>query len=569
MLSACGGGGDDGDDGGAGNSIVFAYEQELASWNKTTSDGNLSANSIPLQWVTMGFWYWGEGGEITPNEDFGSYEMVSEDPLTIEYTIHPDAVWSDGEPIDCDDVLLHWSQNGGYLDWSTPSTTGIEDVMLPDCEPGDKEFTYEYRQPFADWEIQAPGHGNNTMMPAHIVAEQGGLESGDELIDIIKSVDWENEDVREEQAEQANEQLADAIEFFQNGWVISDSLPDEELIPSSGPFITGSYDSGNQLTLVPNEEYWGEPPAADEVIIRFIEQNEQAQALQNGEIDIMAPQPTNDLKDQLEAMEGVQTEVFDQFTFEHITFNHDSGAFADSPELRQAFAMCVPRQLMVENLIHPIQPDAEPRDTATAHHLEDYYDEVVAASLPEEVAAQDVDAARELLEEHDLVGTTVELGTQDNPRRNNQAQLTQDACNEAGFDVQLNVSADFLEGDGDMYGGRFDAAMFAWQGSPAIANWTGTYTTIRECTADGKGNNVGCYSSEETDALINEVLQTADPDEQARLVGEISARLWEDGVSIPLFNHPGMAAWADDVQNVVPNPAQSDMVWNMPEWTRG
>lgn len=579
VLTACGSdSGDNGSsddsqsDGGGGGTITLGYEQEWTTWNSTTSDGNLVANSVATYQVTTGFWFFGEGGAITPNEEFGSYEVVSEDPLTVTYTFHPDAAWSDGTPLDCDDALMWWSQQGGFLDFSTPGTAGIEDTKMPECESGDKEFTLEYLTPYADWEGAGPGQGNTTIMPAHVVAEQGGLESGDELIDIIKGVDWDYSTPHSERdhggIEEAEAALADAIEFFKTGWIIDGALPDESLIPSSGPFTIGSYSAGEQLTLVPNEAYWGEPAKADEVIFRYIAQDAQAQALQNGEIDIMSPQPSSDLRDQLEALSGVEVAVFDQYLYEHNTFNFESGPFSESLPLREAWMKCLPRETLVQNLIRPIDEEAQVRNTVVAHPLDPYYDDVVSNSMPDEFAEQDIEGAREILEEEDAVGTTIRLRTLDNPRRNAQGQLIQDACNEAGFDVDFEAHGDFFAQDGAMYTNRYDVAMAAWSGSALISGWNSTYSTPDECSASGKGNNNGCYSNPELDALLEEVLVTVDEDEKVRVISEISTILWEDGVSVPLFNHPGMAAWADDVQNVVPNPAQSDIVWNMQEWTR-
>ncbi len=80
---------------------------------------------------------------MTPHEEFGTYEKVSDDPLTVEYTINEAAVWSDGVPIDCDDVQLWWTQNSGAIDglFSAVGIQGIEDTTRPECEPGGKSFT--------------------------------------------------------------------------------------------------------------------------------------------------------------------------------------------------------------------------------------------------------------------------------------------------------------------------------------------------------------------------------------------------------------------------------------------
>lgn len=572
-LSACGGGSDDTDEpkdsetsaaAEGGGTITLAYEQELFTYNGNTGDGNALANSIATQWVKTGFWYFGEDGVVTPNEDFGTFEKTSDDPLTVEYQINENAAWSDGEPIDCDDIMLWWAQSGGFLGFSTAGTAGVEDTKMPTCAPGDKNFTLEYTKPYADWMATAPGHGNGALQPAHIVATQGGLADGAELIQVIQGVDYADEAA----VEAANEQLADAIEFYNNGWTIDGALPSEDLIPSSGPFKFGEYKAGESLTLVPNDAYWGTAPKADEVVIRFIEQNEQAQALQNGEVDIVSPQPSTDLKAQLESLSGVELAVFPQYVYEHLTFNHDSGAFAGNPELRKAFVMCVPRQLMVDNLIKPVQEDAAVVNSTVAATLDPFYQEVVDNSVPADMAQQDIEGAKKILEDNDLVGTTVKVRTLDNPRRNQQGQLIKDACDQAGFDIDFEAHGDFFEGEGALYQNRYDVSMFAWSGSSLISGWNSQYRTVDECTAEAKGSNMGCYSNEEMDALLDQVLRTSVEQEKIDLISQISKISWEDVVAIPLFNHPGMAAWNSEVQGIVPNPAQSDIVWNMPEWTR-
>ena len=65
--------------------------------------------------MLTGFWEFGEDGTVVPDEEFGTYEKTSDDPLTVEYKINPDAAWSDGEPIDCDDVDADLGRQLGHL----------------------------------------------------------------------------------------------------------------------------------------------------------------------------------------------------------------------------------------------------------------------------------------------------------------------------------------------------------------------------------------------------------------------------------------------------------------------
>ncbi|MDB1086039.1 ABC transporter family substrate-binding protein [Streptomyces sp. ACA25] len=575
VLSACSSdnGGDDaasdngGNGGGPSGTVFVANDQEYDSYNNTVAAGNSNKNAIVNYWVTTGFWYFGEDGVITPNEEFGTYEQVSEDPLTVEYSINPDAVWSDGTPIDCHDVTLWWAQQGGHLIseqendegeteeaplFSVIGTGGIEDVASPGCEGDEKDFTLVYDKPFADWDSNGPSHGNTAMMPAHVVAEQGGF---DDVADMTQAI--LDEDI---------DGLADAAAFFNSGWLFEGSLPDESLVPSSGPFKLSGFEAGETITISYNEEYWGTDPGVEEIVYRLVPGTEQAQALQNGDVQIIQPQPEADVKEQISAMDGVELVEFDQYIYEHLDFNFDSGSLADNLELREAFAKCVPRDQIVQRLINPIAPDAAPQDVRNVAPFEEHYDDAVSYSGGDQYATADIEGARELLEDNDAVGTTVRIGAiADNARRADTAQLIKESCDEAGFDIQPYFEANFFDEDGGLSQNTYDVAMFAWVGSAQVTGWNSTFRTA-ECSAAGKGNNNGCYSNPEMDELLSVIREETDPDAMPGHINEVEKMLWDDMVTIPLFAHPGLLAYQDNLENVVANPAQSSFVWNQPEW---
>ncbi|TDC18815.1 ABC transporter family substrate-binding protein [Streptomyces sp. 8K308] len=566
VLSACGGGDDDGNDdanndanGGSGGTVTYAMAQPWQAYNMTTAGANTVANGQVLEQVLSGFWTFGnEDGQPIPNEDFGTYEMVSEDPLTVDYTINEAAVWSDGTPIDCDDILLWWTAQSGAFDglFSAVGTQGVEDTAMPECEPGGKSFTLLYDQPFADWLTDGPGHGNVAIQPAHIVSEQGGFGSEEEFIAALQGDD--------------PAALEAAAEFYNNGWVIEGSLPDPALIPSSGPYVITGYEANQSVTLTRNENWWGEQPAADSIVFRTIAEEEQVQALQNGDVDIIEPQPTVDIAQQIQAASGFENQVAEEYTYEHLDFNFNAGPFAESVELRRAFALCVPYEDLVVNLIQPVVPDAEVKRVRNVAPWDPGYQEAVDASQAsiDEYGTTDIDASRAILEAEDAVGTTVRLGTLENQRRLDAGALIEASCEQAGFEVEFEPATDFFDTTGALSENRFDVAMFAWAGSPERSGWNSTYRTVTECSPEGKGNNNGCYSNPEMDELLDQVLRTSDEAEAIELTAQIEALLWEDMVTIPLYQHPGITAWNGAVQNVIPNPSQNGITWNADEWAR-
>src|SRR5699024_4372524 len=79
-----------------------AYPAGPSDWDgyNSLTDGTYSTyNNTIADMMFSGFTYFGTDGTICDDTDFGTYEVVSEDPMVIEYTISDDAVWSDGTPV--------------------------------------------------------------------------------------------------------------------------------------------------------------------------------------------------------------------------------------------------------------------------------------------------------------------------------------------------------------------------------------------------------------------------------------------------------------------------------------
>lgn len=544
VLAACTGGGtetDETDDSSEPVTFTYAYEQEWQAYNSATVATNASQNAIPMNRVTLGFWYFAPDGSVAPDEDFGSYEKTSDDPLTVEYTFAEDAVWSDGEPIDCDDAWLAWyAQSGQTKTFKPVSTDGYEDIKTVDCADGDKTFTVVYDKPYADWVANF-----GSILPAHVVENEAGI---DDLITAINDDDTKG--------------LEAAGDFWTKGWVFKPGdLPDESIVPASGPYKLSAWESGNSLTLVANENWYGEAPLADTVVIRFIAATSQPQALENGEIQAMDPQPNPDLNKQLEKLgDAIVFETADQFTWEHYDFNFN-GAFADKA-LREAFALCLPRQTIVDNLIKADNPEAVVLNSRYFLPFQPDYEEVASAITPEEYAEQDIDQARQILEDANAVGTELRLGyILPNDRRAAEAQLVVDACGPdgAGFDVKDEGDKTFFNADGALVTGNFDVAMFAWAGSPLVTGSSAIYVT------DG-GSNYGDFSNKEVDDLTAQLNQTSDPEEQKQIIIQIETILWDELATVPVFAFPGIVAYDANAEGVVYNATQSGLTWNMEDW---
>lgn len=540
-LTACSTTAGDGDSGTSDVTFTYAYEQELDSYNTQSSGGNASQNSIVMNRVTPGFWRYGPDGTLDPETDFGTYEKTGDDPLTITYTFNDAAVWSDGEPLDCDDAWLQYIANSGkYPEFDTAGTTGYDLISDFSCADGDKTFTVTFQEPFADWE----GLFGN-FLPAHVLERETGIE------DFIAAA---------EAGDAAT--MATAGNFWTTGWsgFAPGELPDESLIPSAGPYKLSSWVAGQSITLVANDKWWGEAPKSKTVVIRFIAQDAQAQALDNGEIQAMDPQPNADLIAQLERLgDAVTIETGDQFTFEHLDFNFKSPVFQD-PKVREAFALCVPRQQIVDNLIKPQNENAVVQNSRYVFPFQPDYQDVAGAIVGDRYDTVDIDRSKQLLAEAKVSDPTVRVGyISENKRRADTFSLIMDSCSKAGFKVVDGISATFFDEGGGLESGNFDVAMFAWSGSPLVTGSSSTYVT------DG-GNNFGSYSNPEVDALLAKLNITPERAAQIDLIKQIETILWNDLASIPLFTFPGVAAYSSNAEGVVFNASQGGLTWNMEDW---
>ena len=536
-------------------SIAYSVgADDFLSYNGLQSNTYTTYNSAVVDRMFSSFWYFGTDGSIIPNKDFGTYEKTSDDPLTVKYTISDDAKWSDGTPVTAGDFIFHWAANNDTVKAEGSETPLFDSISFeqgkyipeaPEGEADGKEFTVTYPEPYADWEILI-----STALPAHIVAKEAGM-SFEELVTAAKEKDVEA--------------LTPAAEFWNDGWDFSPGeLPDASLVPSMGPykFKDGGWQAGQSITLEANPEYWGTPPATKELVLRFADPKTHVQALQNGDLDVIEPQATVDTLQQLEGLgDDVNVQTGDQLTWEHVDYNRGEGSvFADSPELREAFALCLPRQQIVDNLIKPIYADAQVMNLREVFPFQDKYQEVVDAAYPEEMDQPNIEKAKELVEKSGVSTPTVRLGYQaGNQRRTETVALIKSSCDQAGFDVQDANSPVFFKEV--MPAGDYDAALYAWAGSGQKASGANIYQS------DGAQNQQS-YNNPEVDAAWDKLATSLDENEQLEQVKTIEKLLWEDFQAIPLYAHPGLVGHKADVANVRDTAAQSGALWNVEQWVR-
>lgn len=543
--------------GEAGGSATYGVEQEYTTYNNDTSLDNLFANTEVLNAVQPSTFIIDSNNEYVLASDLlESVELTSEDPQVVEYVINPEAVWSDDDPIDCDDFYLEWLSGNGragdqvddegneVLDdngepipvFDAASTTGFEDIESVECSNNGFTVTTTYSQPFPDY----PSLFSN-IMPAHIVEAQAGVA------DVTTATDPAD--------------LQALGEFWNNGF----RGFDPEIAVSGSYYGIDSVNPGETVVLTRNEQYWGEPGLLDEIVFRLVPRaSDLPAALANGDVQVIAPQPEPDLLAQLEGQPGLVTEVVPGTTFEHLDFNQANPMLADV-NVRKAIALCIDRQELIDTLVAPVEPDTEVLNNRMfVPFQDDYVDNGAGYEAP------DVEGASSLLEEsgwtmgsdgiYEKDGERLSLRVgriEPNPRRQKVVELIGDQCRPAGIELTDDGTEDFNAVR--LPRSDYDIALFAWVAQPALSSNRAVYAS------DGN-QNWNNASNEETDRLLAEAASEFDPATRVEALNEADALLWEDMVTLPLFQQPNLVARSEALEGVVPNDPLGP-TWNAEEWS--
>ncbi|EIC64522.1 hypothetical protein S7W_19473 [Mycobacteroides abscessus M94] len=234
----------------AAKTLDYAVDGRLTTYNVNSVAGNASAGAQAFNRVLTGFGFHGPDGQVIADHDFGTVEVVGRIPLVLDYTINEKAVYSDGKPVTCEDMVLSWfAQSGRMPDFDTASTAGYADISTVDCKPGQKtaRVTFAPDRAFTDWTQLFTA---TTMLPWHVVADKLGGN-----IDLVGAIASNNVP--------ALQKIAD---FWNNQWNLDTDL-DLSKFPSSGPYKLDGYNDDGSVVLVANDKWWGNPPVTKRVTV--------------------------------------------------------------------------------------------------------------------------------------------------------------------------------------------------------------------------------------------------------------------------------------------------------------
>lgn len=538
--------------------VTVTVDEGFQDYNNNPSSANSLANVYVTSLLQPSPYFVDETLDLRVDKDYmDSITVTSTAPLVIEWRWRQDAVWSDGQPIGCKDMYLLWlaattTVTDGAAQIFDSSPNGYDQISRLDCTPDGKTVTATFARPYADYRglFSTPGQAGSQLMPAHILEQRTGIA---DITMIDPTVD--------------TPELRRAARFFTAGWAGFDAT----VALSGGPYKIESSTRSDTTVLVRNDRWWGNPAGPARLTITAVTDSQaNVQKLLNKEAQVIAPQAESAVAEQIRAQGGAFT-VFASGgqTFEHIDFQLAKPLFRDNPELRRAVATCLDRQDIVDKLIKSVDPDAKPLGSFLFQPNEVGYTDHYAG-----LGTGDVTAAKAFLEgagwtlgpdgvyAKNGVRASFKLGHKLVDRRNATVELAAASCKPAGVEIIDDPAADF--NDRRLPAGDYDAALFAWVGSPIKSSSVPNYTS----KAKGGVNNFNNYSNPQVDELLLASNAELDFVKRSMLFDEVDTLMAADLHSIPLFQLPDFAASDAAIFPVSYLGFSGGALWNAFAWQR-
>jgi peptide/nickel transport system substrate-binding protein len=516
------------------DSIDYAVDGTLNTYNTNTVAGAASGGPQAFARVLTGFNYHGPDGQIVGDHDFGTISVVGRAPLVLDYEINASAVYSDGKPITCDDMVLAWAaQSGRFPGFDAASRAGYIDIGSVDCAPGQKRarVSFVVDRGFVDF---GQLFAATSMMPSHVIADALGLGDGG-----VTTALQNNDGPTVERIAQV----------WNNTWNLTPDL-DLKKFPSSGPYKLESVTEDGAVVLVANDKWWGTKPVTNKITVWP----------RGADIQDRVNQGAYDVVDIATGSSGTLNLPDDYVRTDSPSAGIEQLIFAPrgpmaAPPARRALALCTPRDVIARNAEVPI---------ANARLNPATEDALTPAEVTVETGQFTVAnpaAARAAINNRPL---TVRVGYQrPNARVAATVGTIAKACAPAGITVQ-DVASE-TTGPLSLRDNEIDV-LIASTGGAAGSGSTGSSVMDAYDLYTGNGNNLSAYSNQRVDGIIATMAITADPKELSRLLGEGAPVLWADMPTLPLYRQQRTVLTSKKMYAVDSNPTRWGAGWNMDRW---
>ena len=318
----------------------------------------------------------------------------------------------------------------------------------------------------------------------------------------------------------------------------------------TGPYKFVAWNKGESIELEANEDYWGGAPAIKHVTWKIIpEGSSRTMALEAGEVDMIIEVESTDLS-RLQDNPDIVTVNEPGTGHNWVMINNEKAPF-DNIDFRRALASAIDKNAVVQ---------------VALNGLGSVSDSMIAESFPGVVTdgapTYDPEKAKEYLAASGLnpadCGFTI-ICSDDTKLR--AGQVIQSSLKEnLGIDVTLE-SMDLATYLDKTAVGDYQAAIGGYTSSDVLAHCMGVYHS-----KSIGGSNKTRLNDPEIDAFIDKIKATLDPEENVKIVTELSKSLNEICPQVPLYLKNNVRAYAKGLEGFTMSPTGGmyieDLSWS-------
>jgi ABC-type transport system substrate-binding protein/tRNA A-37 threonylcarbamoyl transferase component Bud32 len=519
-----------------GGRIEVATGRRLTSLNPHADldiEPFITANVLPPLMIVNDDW------TLSPWLSDGEPEVVSVDPFVVRWRLRDDAVWDDSTPVSSTDVsrTLDYITDPGAGTIGTGLYAGVTIRIIDD-----KTFELSSPEPIGPYRLLF-----STIHP------------------VVKAAAYD--------------------EHLAAGNPPSTFLLDE-IGFSGGPFLVSGYDPGERLTLVRNDDWWGDTARLDRITIRnFDNARRQLDAVESGDVDLAYVEIAN-TSDAARArgLEEVAVEVGTGVQLIRLDMNARRGASAELA-VRTAIASALDRFLIAGAVVTPVTgAGAEPLESAI------WPSSYPANGSPFARFDGDVNGAEQILQtagwQLDTTqrarfkdGDVLELQLLYEVEASVLGQTLAGSIVSQLLEVGIRVVADAVpraEIEQRRVTGDYDLVAVVDITSPdpvsALFRWGSAYCPeqfgLPGCDSKLPGNTTGIADAD-LDALLDAATTETDAATRDRLYGEIDERLAELVPTLPLTELPAFIAYSTALDGVQIETPRSGPFSGMARWGFG
>ncbi|WP_257349943.1 glutathione ABC transporter substrate-binding protein [Pseudalkalibacillus decolorationis] len=317
----------------------------------------------------------------------------------------------------------------------------------------------------------------------------------------------------------------------------------------TGPFVFESWNSGQDITLVKNEDYWGKKPKIDKVVFEVIpEAATRLAMIETGEAHITDQVPVSEIE-RINKSDTLNMYRTDGLAVEYIGFNTQKTPL-DNVELRKAISHAIEREAIIKGIYNNVGTLANsamsPKVFGYSENIEPYeYNINKAKDLMKEAGFED--------------GVSLTLITSDRKERVSMAEVIKSQLKGIGVDIEIQV----------LEYGAYISAVDSGDHDMFIGGWgnatgDGDYNQYNLFHSDSHGSpgNHFYYTNKKVDQIIEAARRETSPDKRKELYEKAMQIEMEEAVYIPIRNYEHLAVYNNNVDGFWLSPASYLMINN-------